>query len=326
MQSAREIAETVLFPFALDTDRADAVPRSHLDLLAEAGLYGLAGPPDLGGVDLQSFCSVVETLAGGCLSTAFVWIQHNTPVRTVAASKNGALREEWLAPLCSGRRRAGIALAALRAGPAEIEAARVEGGWVFDGDVPYVTGWGLIDVVLAAARTPDGRVVTALLDAEASQSLAVQRLTLMATNASSTVRMRLRRRFVPEERVVSVEPYRPPPAYDGGGRPNGSLALGVAGRCCRLLGPSPLDAELEARRRQLDEAAEETMADARAAAAELAQRAATALVVREGSRSLLPDGHAQRLAREAVFLQVFGSRPAIRAALLRRLGAAPPPT
>jgi nucleoside-diphosphate-sugar epimerase len=33
------------------------------------------------------------------------------------------------------------------------------------------------------------------------------------------------------------------------------------------------------------------------------------------------DQHPQRLAREAVFLLVFGSRPGIKSALLRRLGA-----
>ena len=33
------------------------------------------------------------------------------------------------------------------------------------------------------------------------------------------------------------------------------------------------------------------------------------------------DQHAQRLAREAVFLLVFGSRPGIKSALLQRLGA-----
>jgi hypothetical protein len=119
--------------------------------------------------------------------------------------------------------------------------------------------------------------------------------------------------------VVNVEPYRPPPAYDGGGRPNGSLALGVARRCCALIGPSALDEELVARRRQLDEASDETMAEARAAACELALRAAGALVVHTGSSSLLPDSHAQRLLREAVFVQVFGSRTATRDALLRRL-------
>jgi alkylation response protein AidB-like acyl-CoA dehydrogenase len=36
----------------------------------------------------------------------------------------------------------------------------------------------------------------------------------------------------------------------------------------------------------------------------------------------LVDQHAQRLVREAQFLLVFGSRPAIKSALLRRLGTA----
>jgi hypothetical protein len=61
------------------------------------------------------------------------------------------------------------------------------------------------------------------------------------------------------------------------------------------------------------------MAEARAAAAELAQRASAALVAHNGSISLFPRQHAQRLAREAVFLAVSGTRPAIKQAVLRRL-------
>ena len=49
-------------------------------------------------------------------------------------------------------------------------------------------------------------------------------------------------------------------------------------------------------------------------------RAAGLLVLGHGSRSVLRDQHAQRLAREAMFLLVFGSRPAIRDALFERLG------
>ena len=63
------------------------------------------------------------------------------------------------------------------------------------------------------------------------------------------------------------------------------------------------------------------MAQARAAASELAVRAAAALAVQVGSQSVTVDQHAQRLAREAMFLLVFGSRPRIKNALLRRLGA-----
>jgi hypothetical protein len=63
------------------------------------------------------------------------------------------------------------------------------------------------------------------------------------------------------------------------------------------------------------------MAQARAAASELAVRAAAALAVQVGSRSVSVDQDAQRLVREAMFLLVFGSRPGIKSALLRRLGA-----
>jgi hypothetical protein len=69
----------------------------------------------------------------------------------------------------------------------------------------------------------------------------------------------------------------------------------------------------------LDEGMPDTFPDARAAAADLALRAAQTLVVASGSSSILTDHHPQRLAREALFLQVFGQRPPIRTALLSRL-------
>ena len=323
IDSAEELADGLLFPTALDTDASDAVALSHLDALAEAGLYGIAGPTDYGGagVDIRIASAVRERLAGGCLTTTFVWVQHTTPVLELTTSSNTSLRDAWLAKMCAGQLRAGIALGGLHQGSAGLKAEPVEGGWLVRGDAPYVTGWGLIDVTLIAALTPDGRTVRALIDAVEGPHLAPTRLRLVAANASCTVRLRIDDLFVPSERVTSVAPYTPPPAYDGGGRPNGSLALGVARRCLRLLGPGPLDAELDGVRGQLEEATDESMAEARAAAAELAVRSAAALIVGHGSRSILVEDHAQRLYREAAFLLVFGSRTAIRTSLLRRLGA-----
>jgi alkylation response protein AidB-like acyl-CoA dehydrogenase len=107
-------------------------------------------------------------------------------------------------------------------------------------------------------------------------------------------------------------------------RMNGSLALGVTARCCALMGPGPFDDELVAARVELDAANPPDLPAARARASELAMRAATALTVTLGSRSILMDQHAQRLAREALFLLVFGSRPPIRAELLRRLASRGP--
>ena len=87
--------------------------------------------------------------------------------------------------------------------------------------------------------------------------------------------------------------------------------------CCWTL--DRLAGEIERARAELDAAGAEDMPVARAAASELCWRAAGQLVVATGARSVLTDQHAQRLAREALFLLVFGSRPAIKADLLRRL-------
>jgi transcriptional regulator of acetoin/glycerol metabolism len=61
------------------------------------------------------------------------------------------------------------------------------------------------------------------------------------------------------------------------------------------------------------------MPEQRARASELALRAATTLVVSGGGRAIALDHQAQRLAREALFLLVFGQTATIKAAQLRRL-------
>ena len=230
------------------------------------------------------------------------------------------LRDAWLAALCRGDRRAGIALAGNRPGPPILRASRTDqGDVILDGEAPWVSGWGRIDVVLVTARDGDS-VVSVLVDATEGPTLHAERLHLVGANASGTVTLRFHDHVVPAERVVGEEPHADVLARDAAGlRLNGSLALGVVDRCCRLMGPSSFDAQLVAVRGSLDEATPETLPAARAAASELAMRAAAALTVAHGSRSILVDQHPQRLAREALFLLVFGSRPAIRAELTRRI-------
>ena len=326
--AAQRLADELLFPQASAVERADSVPVSHLDRLAAAGLYGLAGPPAAGAMaaDPATLCAAAEALAGGCLATAFVWLQHHGLVRTLAGTDAPApLRDSWLAPLCRGERRAGIALAGLHPGPPTLRAVPDgAGGWRLEGSAAWVTGWGLVDVLQVVARGPDETAVWCLVDARSSETLAARRLRLSAVDASRTVHLDFRGLAVPADRVLKVEPYIAA-AWSAGAslRVNGSLSLGVAARCCRLIGPSGLDAELADCRRRMDTAPPEAMADARAAASELALRAAAGLVVAGGSRSVLAGAAAERLSREAAFLLVFGSRDAIRAGLRHRLGLDP---
>jgi alkylation response protein AidB-like acyl-CoA dehydrogenase len=329
LDRARRLAEDVLAPAAMAVDSTQRIPPAHLDLIAAQGFYGLAGPCEYGGLglDFRTGCRVIEILAGACLSTTFVWSQHHGAVRAVAGNTGRRLREEWLEPLCAGRRRAGVALAGTLPGPPLLRARPVAGGYVFDGVSPWVTGWGYIDTLHAAARDEQDNIVWALLDAQPAATqpaatLSAEPLRMVAVMASSTVQVHFSGHFVPAERVTGVAALREWRRRDAGGlRGNGSLALGIAARCCELIGPGPLDEELANCRAALDVGTPETMAAARAAASELAMRATAALVVHHGSRAILTDQDAQRLAREALFLLVFGSRPTIKAQLGRLLNA-----
>jgi alkylation response protein AidB-like acyl-CoA dehydrogenase len=326
LAAARGLADDLLFPDATRVDGLDVLPVAHLDALAALGLYGAPVPVQAGGLglDLAAFCAVVEELASGCLTTTFVWLQHHGLVMTLAADGTpAALRDRWLGPACRGEVRGGIALGGLIPGPPLLRARPEDGGWRLDGEAPWVTGWGLIDLLLVLARGPGDSIVSLILDAAAHPGLTVTRQRLSAVNASVTVRLGFAGVLVPGERWAGLEPFDPAQSL----RPdrmriNGSLALGLVRRCARLLGPGPLDDELAGCRERLDDAitADATaMAEARAAASELAVRATAALAVRDGSRAVAVDRHPQRLAREALFLLVFGSRPEIKSALLRLL-------
>jgi alkylation response protein AidB-like acyl-CoA dehydrogenase len=320
IEVAQQLADELLFPAAVATDASDVVPVGLLDALADAGLYGIAAPPDFGGVsaDFGMTCAVLEALASGCMTTAFLWMQHIGLVRALTSSEDEDLRARWLKPLASGEIRAGLALGGALPKPS-LRAVPDGHSWLLDGMSPFVSGWGRIDVMHAAGRTAGDEIVWLIVDATENDAIRTKRLRLAALDATSTVRVMFTGARVPADRVTGTHPastVTPPEVL----RTHAALALGVTTRCCRILGPTRLDAELASVRARLDRLGPDTAA-ARAAAGELALRAASALMTAEGSKALLANTQAQRLAREALFTLVYALRPASRSAALTMLGA-----
>ncbi|GAB2837113.1 hypothetical protein GCM10022221_40500 [Actinocorallia aurea] len=311
-KAARELAEDLLFPDAARVDRLDLLPAEHCAALAERGLYGLSvnETPEV-------YQDVLEILAGGCLATAFVWLQHAGLAKALAGF---GTHPELLADLRAGRVKAGVALGGLW--PDAPLRARTDGdGIVLDGASPWFTGWGIVDVFLVAVRDEADRIRWMHLDARAGASLRAEALDLTAARASGTVRLAFDGLRVPADRLIGAEPSQGLAQRDRAAlRTNGYLALGVAARCAALIGPSPWDARVAAVRARLAAAEPVGLPAARAAASELAARAAAALTVAQGSGSVLRGSHPERLTREAAFLLVFATRPSIREALAARLG------
>ena len=316
LDAAQQLADEVLFPTANDIDAMPVLPRERLDLLAERGWYGLSAPSS--GVEITDAWPMVEALAGGCLTTTFVWMQHLGAL--AACARGPEYLRPWVEPLATGERRSTVAFAGLR--PDAPLRARADGdGWVVDGVAPWVTGWGLTDLIQVAARTAEDEVVWLLIDLP-SPGVTHQPHRLLAVNASATVTLTFEGVQVEGDRLTHRHPWAEWPARDAAGlRTNGSLGLGVAARCCRLIGPSPLEDELAACRAALDANNPETLPAARAATAAFAVKAASALVAHQGSTAVVVGNHAERLLREATLLLIFGSRPSIKRELLAQLGA-----
>ncbi|MBA3907248.1 MAG: acyl-CoA/acyl-ACP dehydrogenase [Pseudonocardiales bacterium] len=335
LDRARRLADDILFPAAADVDAQGVIPASHFTALADAGLYGIALPtPDGGPADLPA---VTEVLAGACLTTTFTWMQHHGAVRTLASTAQGALRERYLAAAVTGELRCGVAFAGALPEPPRLWATREPDGYRLDGHAPLVTGWGLVDLVQVAARdtgtahAPDEEavIITALLDARAAPGLTAHPLALLAAQGSNTVRLRFDSVFVPDA-LVSGQTTRSAllAAMTASSRINGCLALGVAGRCVRLIADTGrsavagrLGTELDAARAELDAGLLDPalLPVARAAASELAYRVAGALVVAAGSTGILEGHPAGRLLREAAFTLVAAGREEIRTDLLARM-------
>ncbi|MFI5612466.1 acyl-CoA dehydrogenase family protein [Amycolatopsis sp. NPDC051903] len=325
---ARALADDVLFPAAAEVDLRGEVPRSHFDALAEAGFYGLAAPVEAGGAgaDLGQLVGVVEALAGGCLSTAFTWLQHHALVVALVGSADSALRDEYLADLVKGTVRAGVAYAGVLPTPPRTRARRVTGGFRFDGEAPFVSGWGSTDVLMLSGRTPDDTVVSTVVAPVAGHGLDVTPLHLIAAQGTATVRLGLDDYFVPGARVLSEVPHADfVAARTFAIRLSGCAPLGLAERCARLLddlGQPATATSLRAEQAQIRIRLDAGLTDppslpaARAAAGELAYRSAGALVAATGSRAVLAGEPAGRLVREATFLLVAASRLEIRDGLL----------
>lgn len=337
---ARRVADEVLLPTAQDVDRSDRIPQRNLVALADAGLFGVAGPRSAGGLDLDAATArrVIANVGSGCGATFFVWVQHHGVVRTIRGSHNRALVESHLADLCAGRALGGIAFAHVRrSGPPAITATRIDGGWRLDGHAPWATSWGLADWFSVAAESDDGDLVWSLVPGAAPDGVTATPLALPVFAATATVALDFDGCVVPDDRVIAVEPVAEWRVADRRHASIGQPAvLGVAERAQRLLADEDdglaasvgeaLAHEIDARWRVDSDLVaamadgDDVIADAsdhRAACLDLARRATTALLAAVGGRGMDLAHPAQRLAREADFYVIQAQNVDGRAATLR---------
>jgi len=322
------------------TDRADRLPAEHFAALARLGLYGMVASADAGGLGLtpSAIRHVLRRLGSGCGATAFAFAQHHGTTANVASSANTVLRDRWLGDL-TGDTLAGIAYAHVRRPGAPVLRAEPAGdgeSWYLDGQAPWVTSWGLAEVLGVAAVSADGQLFWALVPATEGPGLSLDnRFELSVFGATATVALGFDRYRVTPEHVIGVSDFAAWAEHDRrlAARPN-PLCLGIGDRALALLGDAdrayadelaPRWAALAGRaeeqsaavdRRRADEA---DVAAVRAEVVLATQQLTAALLAAVGGRGMERSHPAQRLHREAGFYVVQAQNAAGRQALLERV-------
>jgi len=336
LTKASKIAGEVLLPAAGDVDRTGRIPGSHFRRLAQDGFYGLVAPTEFGGpgVEFAQFLQIIETLASGCLTTTFTWLQHHGVMIGLAMTPNAALRDKYMPGAVSGELRGGGAFSDVIPVPPRMTARRSGEGWLLNGDVMFVSGWDIVDVLHVSAVDQDsGDVINGLVEARSGGGIAdVQPLDLVAAQASNTVRLVFADLPLADEMVTTRSNRQEFLAGLAiGMRVDSSLALGLIQRALadmEAAGQPQVAQKFAAQAAALRERFDAALGDPaslpamRAACSELALRVCGALVAAVGGRALLRTSQAQRLAREALFTLVVATRPQVKSSLLDIMGQA----
>lgn len=334
---------------AADAERVDVegVARDRVDALAAEGLLAVTAPLDAGGGGAPAAVgrAVTELLAGACGVTWFVAVQHSFPVSCLAAAPEPA-RGRLLPRLCDGSTLAATAISHLRrSGPQQVRARRAGDGWRVDGEVGWLTSWGLADVLVLGADTDDGRLLFAALPARERPGLrAGAPMDLAAMQGAGTTSLALDGLVVAAEEVVDVVAAEPWRERDGAKASNvvpatfgllRTICLRLAAAASRPGGEAAADIAVgvaeeafQVRRRAyalLDEvdaldAVPQRLAE-RAHALELLTHASAALVAAEAGASMSRAHPNQRLAREALFHLVQAQTLPVRQTTLQRFAA-----
>lgn len=335
VERAHELADTVLYSAALSVDRTGEIPASHWQAIAEAGLYGIAAPADASGhgLDFGEMVEILEVMASGCLATAFTWVQHHGLLAALSASSNTALRDEFVGALTAGAMKGGVAFAGAVPIPPRMRCDRVESGWRLAGHAPFVSGWGVIDLIqYSAGDTETGDIVSGLVPAGPQDGItAVRPQALFVADATCTVSIDVDGLVIPDDRVVSRVTRETFMANQNfGSRLNGTLPIGVIRRCAALLdaadqpeAATSVLVQADGVRTRLNAGLADSAAllSARVEGAELAVRSAAAAVAARGGAALLRDSPAQLQARNAMFTLVAASRPELKRALVSRFSS-----
>ncbi len=343
-----ELIAVELTPKVVDIDLKGVYPGEFLKQLGAIGGLGSLTPAAHGGSarGLRHAIQVIEEASKECVSTGFLlWAQYALQWYVVNSS-NQTLAAEMLPRMASGEVLGGTAQSNSMKSCAGIEEARlkarrVDGGYVINGVLPWVSNIGLEHWFHMGATLPDTPgLVIGLVHGSTSGLTLTQNAHFIGMEGTNTFACQFRDVFLPDSRVVChTDEFN---AFRDRTKSafillQMGMGLGLIDACVAMMKRSDrthghvnrfLDVQADALEAELGAARTATYALAEAierdgsaphvketlqlrlAGSELSLKAANAAMLHLGAKGYLSNNAAQRRLREAYFIAIV--TPAIK--------------
>jgi butyryl-CoA dehydrogenase len=152
-RTAHEFAQNEVLPKAAEIDREHRHPAELVKRMAELGFLGIAVPEQYGGAGLDnvSYALAMEEISRACASTGVIMSVNNSlvcdPIYRFGTEQQ---KQEWLAPLASGKLLGCFALSEPEAGSdaaaqKTVAEKQSDGSWVINGTKNWITNGPVAD-------------------------------------------------------------------------------------------------------------------------------------------------------------------------------------
>ncbi len=217
LETARTFSAEELRPVALAYDESEKYPLEPLRRAAELGLTRYDLPVEYGGGGVESLldrCAVIEELAWGDASIAWVIMQGGFFAGPILALGSDEQRQRWLPPLAGLDPPAcSVAITEPEAGSdsaaIETHACRVDGGYVLNGRKKFIGNAPIADRCVVFATVAPGtrsKGVTAFYLERADAGYVVgPRLPKLGCRCFPAGELSFEECFVPDERRLGAE-------------------------------------------------------------------------------------------------------------------------
>ncbi|MFV8827653.1 acyl-CoA dehydrogenase family protein [Alkalihalobacterium sp. APHAB7] len=209
-QEIHRLAQEKIKPRALEIDEEAQYPWDILKLVSEYGYIGANMPEEYGGagLDLLSFCTIVEEIARVCASSSQVVVVQELGALPIIISGSHELKQRFLPDVASGKKVIAYALTEPGAGSdvKSLKTRAVKDGdsYILDGQKMFISNGGVADLYTVFAQTENG--ISAFVVEKETPGFEVGKLEKkMGIKGSPTAQLFFENCRVPAENMIGAE-------------------------------------------------------------------------------------------------------------------------